>query len=232
MSGRELPTIGEIAAEYRDNKLNEELRGNWVIALVNRPPSFPFIWLAARSGLTPTAITFGGGALALTMLPVALWAPLPLAGPLLFLIAFVYQVVDCVDGGLARITHTGSEFGAQVDFLVDMAQWGFLYLSLGLIADRHAGDIGFYSAVAAAAAWVRLYVALFRFSVPSKRHTRTNAPLKAWEIPIAFLAGLSGAVPFLGLLGPWLAYAVPLLFVYSVLDLADAFVGASNRRAE
>lgn len=232
MSGKPLPTIAEIAAEYRDNKLNEELRGNWVIALVNRPPSFPFIRLAAQTGLTPTQITVGGGLLALTMLPVALWAPLWLAGPLLFLIAFVYQVVDCVDGGLARITDTGSEFGAQVDFLVDMAQWGFLYVSLGLIADRHAGEFGTYTAIAAAAAWIRLYVALLRVTWPAKRHTRSNAPLQAWELPIAFLAGLSGAIPFLGLLGPWVAGAVPLLMVYSLLDLGDALVGASNRHAE
>jgi phosphatidylglycerophosphate synthase len=232
LNGRHNPTIAQIAAEYRDNKLNEELRGNWVIALVNRLPSFPLIWLFARLGASPTTVTVGGAAIAVALVPVALWVPLWLAGPLVFFLGWLYQVADCVDGGLARITDSGSEFGAEVDFLVDMAQWGLLYIALGLLADRHGGSLGDFTAIAAAAAWLRLYVVLFRYFAVSKAHVHDNRPLRLVEIPVAFFAGLSGAIPFMALLGPFLALAVPLLLAYSILDLLDAGLASLRRRYE
>ena len=107
-----------------------------------------------------------------------------------------------------------------------------LAVALGLLADRAEDGIGHFTAIAAAAAWLRLYASLFRYTAAARQHPHDNRPLGRREIPVAFFAGLSGAIPFLALLGPGLGAAVPLLLLYSVLDIGDAIIEAARRRRQ
>ena len=218
----------EIVAEYRANKLDEELRGNWVMVLLHRGPSFPLIWIFSRIGLSAMAVSMLAGALALA-LPLLAWLPpVNAAGWLVFTAGTVFQILDCADGALARLTGTGSRLGAKVDFLIDMAQWGLLYVAIGILADRLLGDWG-WTALALAAAWIRLYVRLVRDELQDGPVQEKNRPFQLGEIPVASVAGLSGAIPFLALFGSWLDVAVWMLVAYALLDLADTLFTTLTR---
>lgn len=224
---RQFPRLNDIVAEYRDNKLDEELRGNWAIALLNRAPSFVVVWLLARLGASPLGVSLAAAFLALSLPLLALFLPIRLAGVAVFVAAYIFQVLDCADGALARITNRSSDFGARIDFLIDMAQWGLLYLSIGLLADRHLDGLWGWTALAAAAAWLRLFARLLRdASGPQGDNPAAPPRLSAGGVAAAFFAGLSGLIPFLALAGLWLGAAVVFLICYSLLDVADAALPA------
>lgn len=218
----------DIVAAYRRDKLREDLRGNWVNAALHRLPAFCVAWASARIGLSPAALTLVSGLLALSLPLAAVLAPLPAAAILVCILGHLFQVLDCADGTLARALGRTSEAGARFDFLIDMAQWGLLYVAIGLLADRVLGAGFQWTALAGAAAWLRLYARTVRDAMPAGGDEAATKPLALRDIPEAAVAGLSGALPFLALAGPWLGWAVWALAAYAALDVATAL--AAHRR--
>lgn len=223
------PRMRDMVADYRRDKLWEDLRGNWVNAAIHRLPAFAVAWGAARLGLSPTALTLASGLIALALPLAAAFLPMPFAAILVCVLGYLFQVLDCADGTLARATGRTSEAGARIDFLIDMAQWGLLYLAIGLLADRTLGTGFQWTALACAAAWMRLYARTVRDALPKGRDEPESRPLAVNEIPEAAIAGISGAIPFLALAGPYLPWAVWALAAYSVLDIATALVAHRHR---
>lgn len=197
------------------------MRTSWSTALLGRWPSVPVTWVCARAGLAPMAVTLAGFALALSLPLQALVVPLWLAVWTVAISGLVFQVLDCVDGTLARLTGAISRRGGDADFLVDMAQWGLLYLSIGVLADRALEGHWQWTAVAGMAAWGRLMARVIRDRLGSDAGS-APAPLHLADYPAAFLAGVSGLIPFLALSGSWLGIAVMALLIYSLLDIAEA----------
>lgn len=239
------PALATIISDYRNQKLMEELNGNWANVVLHRAPSFGVVWASVRIGISPMAISLSSAVLAFAMPLGALLMPLHAATIAVCAAGFLFQVLDCADGSLARTTGKVSVIGGTVDFLSDMAQWGLLYLALGILADRFLGTGGLWSALAIFAGWLRLYARLARdafAAVPdaagsegdepsdvSKAHAR---PLSPAGILVAFVAGLSGLIPFLALLMPYPDAArasVGFLLVYSILDAIDTGVGGWAR---
>jgi len=215
--------LAEIAADLRGPRFRAELRTSWAIAVLYRLPAVPAVWAAARLGLSPTQVTYLALLLALTMPLQALFLPLGLASVCVALSGIVFQILDCVDGTLARITRRSSRRGADLDFLTDMAQWALLYLAIGLLADRTLGGSWGWAALAAGAAWVRLYARVIRDRLAEPEQAPpAPVPIRAAQWPVVFVTGLSGLIPFLALAGGGLWLAVLFLLAYAVLDLLDA----------
>jgi len=166
-------------------------------------------------------VTLAGLALALSMPAQALVLPLGLAVWAVAISGLVFQVLDCVDGTLARLRGVTSRRGGDADFLVDMAQWGLLYLAIGLLADRTLDADWQWTALAGMAAWGRLMARVIRDRLPDVPGGETAA-LRLADYPVAFLAGISGLIPFLALSGSWLGIAVLALLIYSLLDIIEA----------
>lgn len=222
MAATGAPRMADIIGDFREHKLWEELRGNWVIVALHRPPSFGLVWLLARAKVSPDAVSWAGGAVALA-LPLAAGFVIPaFAGLAVFALGFLFHVLDCVDGGLARLTGQASPAGARLDAVIDMAQWGLLYLAIGILADRQLDTGGVWSALALGAAWMRLFARAVRtVALPQATGSGHTPPSTLADLIVAFFAGLSGALPFLALAGGWLHLSVWALLAYSLLDLAD-----------
>ncbi|SOC07366.1 CDP-alcohol phosphatidyltransferase family protein [Stappia indica] len=228
-------TFRTLWREYRRERFRSELVSDWAVAVLYRLPS---LWLVARlvpTGMSPTAVTLAALPVALAMPLAALLLPPGGAALATVLLAVAFQILDCADGGLARATGRSSSKGAALDFVIDMAQWGLFYTSIGIVADRMAGtDEGtglFWTVVAVAAAWLRLYARVVRDARPASVAPGTAAPLghsaQGGFVVLAerALAGMSGALPiFFGIAA--LAGAVPAMVVfvllYALLDVADA----------
>ncbi len=220
---RKTMTMARIADDACGARLWDEMRSSWAIALFARAPSVPLTWICARAGLAPMQVTGLGFALALSLPLYAALLPLTLAVWAVALGGWLFQVLDCVDGTLARLGRQTSKRGADADFLVDMTQWGLLYLSIGLLADRTLDSGLFWTTVACAAAWGRLLARVIRDRLATPTPViSTPAPLRLMEYPAAILAGISGLIAFFALLGPWIGVGVAFLALYSLLDIIEA----------
>ena len=228
------PTFRTLWREYRRERFRSELARDWAVAVLYRLPS---LWLVARlvpTGISPTAVTLAALPVALAMPLAALLLPPGGAAVATVLLAVAFQILDCADGGLARATGRSSSKGAALDFVIDMAQWGLFYTSIGILADRMvaADGIGFFwTPLALAAAWLRLYARVVRDARPASpaADTAPRPQEKAAGGLIALtermVAGMSGALPiFLGIAA--LAGALPAMvvfvLVYALLDVGDA----------
>lgn len=221
MTSRENPGPATLARAYfASDKAGEELRGNWVHWLLHRWPSFPVTALCLRAGIAADRVTLLSAGLVWLMPVMALLLPPVWAGWAVCVTGFVVIVLDCVDGDVARWTGTASARGARLDLIVDMTFWGLLYFSIGIVAD--GGGLGFWSALGMLAGWSRLLARLVNDSMGG---LSTDAPPDRWtpgRVAVAFLAGISGALPFLALAAPVAPWVVWLLLGYSLLDLGDA----------
>lgn len=219
------PGPGALARAYlASDKAGEELRGNWVMWLLHRWPSFPLTALCLRAGIPADRVTFMGGALVWLLPVMALLLPPPWGAWAVCVTGFVVIVLDCVDGDVARWTGTAGPRGARLDLVVDMTFWGLLYFSIGIVAD--GGTLGPWAGLGMLAGWARLLARLVNDSMGG--HS-TAAPPPDWTVGRVLRAGvegLSGALPFLALAAPVAPGVVWLLVLYSALDLGDAMLRA------
>lgn len=221
--------MAEIAQDACGARFQQEMRTSWSTALLGRCPSVPVTWLCLRAGLAPMTVTLAGLGLALTMPIQALVLPLSGAVWAVAISGILFQVLDCVDGSLARLTQTSSGRGGDVDFLVDMAQWGLLYMSIGILADRVLNEFWFWTASAGLAAWGRLLARVIRDRLSRATGERPR-PLRMADYPGAFVAGLSGLIPFAALSGPWLGVTVTALLIYALADIVEAALPLTRRQ--
>lgn len=175
-------------------------------------------YVAWRCGLSPSAVTAGGGILALAA--SIGYAVLPAGWQSQFALAIAYQLAygfDCADGQLARATKRASEFGAWFDVAVDFVR----YLAIGLallvwLAQRHAMDLDL--AVAVSGTFMVGVVVSLHTSISLQRQSARQDPA-ARPQPSPLRAALRTVIdtPFL-LLALCLLRDLPqLLSIYVVL---------------
>ena len=99
-------------------RLTQKKRDAWWTVLLVDPVATPLVRLVARTRVTPNQITWA--ALVVGLGSAVCFArggwPWLVAGALVYHLSFV---LDCMDGKLARLTGTGSVFGAWLDYVFD-----------------------------------------------------------------------------------------------------------------
>ncbi|MCM2267373.1 MAG: CDP-alcohol phosphatidyltransferase family protein [Elusimicrobiales bacterium] len=124
------PGMREIMAAHEDKREYE--RRLFASRFVFRPPSFPAIWLLVRLGVSSEGASWLSGFFALCGLSCLLWPSGPLLWPgVLFLCLFNFM--DCIDGGIARIMGTRNPYGRFLDSIMwwaDMLFWGVLGIAV------------------------------------------------------------------------------------------------------
>jgi len=222
-------SLAAFANDFKSDAYREELRGNWASAVLYRAPAVVLAWLCARLGLRPIVVTLMALLVALLLPVLAFALPISTAPVWVFLGGAIYQILDCVDGTLARTTGQMSRRGADLDFIIDMAQWGLLYLSIGFLADRSIGTGWEWTLLGVCAAWARLMARVIRDRVGDPQSNETPRPLRPIQLPALFLAGISGLIPFLALSGSWIGAAVIALLIYGLLDIAEGLLPLARR---
>lgn len=105
---------------------------------VLRPLSWPFTWAALRLGLGANAVSYlsavfsiGGG---------VLFAQEGFLFPLLGAILLnIFSILDCVDGNIARVTHTASPWGGWADAVMGFVAYTAVFLSTGVYVFLRTG---------------------------------------------------------------------------------------------
>jgi hypothetical protein len=88
-----------------------------------------------RSGISPNQVTMIGMAVSLLTAGLFLSGNLALGGALFFL----WYIIDCIDGKIARITDRCTQYGYWLDVFTDRLGTGLLTFALG-VRFLHAGD--------------------------------------------------------------------------------------------
>jgi phosphatidylglycerophosphate synthase len=121
-----------------------------------------FAYAAWRAGLKPTHISLvnlvlglGVSAGVIAYIPAARdgapWWPVALAALVLWQLAYM---LDCADGQLARVTRSGSDAGARVDILCDIAIQASVVSVVVAVTRAYTPEIPAWCGAAFAALWM------------------------------------------------------------------------------
>lgn len=229
-------TVADVRRSYAADKRWEELSGELPALLLFRPLSFWVTPLFARAGFTPSGVTWLSLALSIC-LPLAAVFGGERAHWLVFGAGFACQVLDCVDGNLARATGRSSAYGQMLDLVIGQLYWILVFVSVGILAEQRGGGLfGDYALEIATA--LPLLVLLNRLSrnhaeqhfARAQPHAVPPAgPLGLKRLALIALSGLENLYIFgiaaAGALGgmDWLLLAMAVyvcgVFAYVELDL-------------
>lgn len=224
----ETPSFRQIVGDLRSENIKNERRGDWAIAFLYRIPSLVFSWGFVRMGLGPMAVSTLGLVISLFIPPLALWLPFGLAIWAVCICGVLFQILDCSDGTIARVSGRTSILGADLDYFFGMTHYLCLYPAIGILADRGLDTGLFWTVIAVVAVAIRFLARLIRDQIALRKGPGEPKPLKFADLPISFLAGLSGLIAFGALAGPYLGFVVIALLIYSVLDVIDASLPLRN----
>jgi phosphatidylglycerophosphate synthase len=134
--------LAEVRRSYTPEKAAEERRSELVAAVFYRPVSFwvspLFLWL----GFSADGVALLSIGLSVAM-PLMVWASGELDFALIVGLGLLAQVLDCVDGNIARVTQRFSTIGVMLDGLSTLFFWSMYFIAVGVVAERqHVGWIG------------------------------------------------------------------------------------------
>jgi phosphatidylglycerophosphate synthase len=125
--------LAQVRASYSPEKAREEADSEFIAYIAYRPLSFWITPCFMLAGFTADAVTALGFVVALAMPVAALglgsngfWAVAALG--------VAMQVLDCVDGNIARATRRFSPVGPMLDGLCTLLFWASYFIAVGALA--------------------------------------------------------------------------------------------------
>ena len=222
-----------IVANYRRDKLEEEIMTDWGSVVFYRLPAFVIAWLMVPTGVTPNQLTLLGALMVPAMAAASYLLAPTQAMIVLTILAVAFNVLDCADGPLARATGRSSLAGRYMDFSADITYRNTAYGCYGLVADRLWPGaafpwlaVGLCCAVFVTSARLnRLYAAKL-FPPPDAPASKAQAAPSLPQIAFAVLSGLDTLLPLIALLAWWagvLWLAMIWFLAYTFSDAVIAF---------
>ncbi|MDN3240647.1 CDP-alcohol phosphatidyltransferase family protein [Glycomyces tritici] len=137
-------------------------RGGGLATLLDQRGAAYFAYAAWRMGLKPTHLSFANLLLGvgisvgvIAYIPAAQdgapWWPVAVAALVVWQVAYM---LDCADGQLARVTGTGSEAGARVDILCDIAIQASVVSVVVAVTSAYTPELPAWCGAAFAALWM------------------------------------------------------------------------------
>ncbi len=102
---------------------------------VFRPVGFLLTWLAIRIGLTSEAVSWLSGLIGMIAYLCMINSHEPLL-PVGIVLLYFFNLLDCVDGSIARTMKTENPYGRFLDSIMGWVDMGFWAL-IGIVAYRH-----------------------------------------------------------------------------------------------
>lgn len=141
--------LARVRACHPPEKAAEERRREFLAHVLYRPLSFPVTPLFLAAGFSADGVTVLGLLAALAMPLLALGGGTG-AWPVIVAIAVGIQVLDCVDGNIARTTGRSSAVGGMLDSLATLFFWASFFCAAGFLASaegtgwigRHGRELG------------------------------------------------------------------------------------------
>lgn len=230
-------TFAAIMADYRAEKLKEELVGDWGSVVFYRLPAFALASILAPRGVAPNQVTLAG-ALLIPLMALAAWVLQPtVAVAAVTLMAVLFNVLDCADGSLARATGLASLTGRYLDFAADILYRITAYGCYGVIADRIWPGAAFpWLAVGLCCGVLVTYARVNRVYAeklfPREPATPAAVPRGATGLAFSLLSGIDTLMPLVALAAwsaGWLWAAMIWFLLYTLADSVIEVAGIVAR---
>lgn len=225
-------SIRDIIKSYKSEKMHEELAGEWAAVVLYRWLSFFLTPMFLRTSISATGVTLISVLITLT-LPVAVILPRPFDYLFIGIISIIFNILDCVDGNIARMTGNITNLGQYSDFIADVIHRILLYITLGLIINSatvndsyifHPFVIASVSSLLAVTGRLsRIYFESKFFMIESlpEKNIISGQFKKAENIVFSFISGIDSLLPVFIIVGGYfnkLSYVLLWVFLYSCLD--------------
>ena len=125
-------TLSELRASWTPEKKASD--GPWT-RYVLRPLSFPVAAFFLALGWTPNAVTYLSALLCVLAFPLLVFAS-PIPAFAAFILFFVFGILDCADGTMARTRGIPNRWGEWVDALGGYIAYATTLLGIGAAAER------------------------------------------------------------------------------------------------
>lgn len=132
MSEKRRYTLSELRASWIPEKRAAD--GPWTRYLL-RPLSFPVAGFFLALGWTPNAVTYLSALLCVVAFPLLVVAT-PACAYSSFALLFVFGILDCADGTMARVRAISNPWGEWVDSLGGYVAYTTTLLGIGAAAER------------------------------------------------------------------------------------------------
>lgn len=133
-------TLARAKGLFTEEKRQEERRSDLPAHVFYRPLSFWITPLFLKSGFSANAVTVFSMLVALSMPATAQWGG-DYAWAMVAVLGVCFQILDCVDGNIARMTKTSGRVGDMLDSMSSLLFWTAYFISAGMLS--HAASGGF-----------------------------------------------------------------------------------------
>ena len=123
----------EIRDLYAKGKCADEKIHDYFMYFIFRPLSFYPSALLASLGISANTITISGLMIALS-LPLFPWLEIKGHHHWIFILTFIFQILDCVDGNLARLHTSNNKLGQYLDSFTGKVYHLSLYMTCAWMA--------------------------------------------------------------------------------------------------
>lgn len=124
-------SLNDIRSSLPKDKNNYDRLANTSAFLLARPLSYYVTWLCVRLGLSANIVSLASYAFAAIACVLAA-LNVVYSGAYVVVFVFAWLVLDCVDGNIARSTHSGSMYGEFLDAVGLYIIVGFLPICIGI----------------------------------------------------------------------------------------------------
>lgn len=217
-----------IRQTYTAEKAEEEISGEWVVALIYRQLSFYITSLLTPFKVSSNQVTYFSGLLCLLLLVFAV-SDYSMSYLVVGCIATFILVLDCVDGNLARLNNETSDYGGFLDFFIDIIYKTTLYLAIAFLISSesvNALNLNFpfvYSYIAITSTLIARLCRMYP-GMPQKTSKITTAT--STDKTYSFLSGLDHLTPLLLIVSGYFSsieYVLVWITFYAFCDMLISF---------
>lgn len=131
-------TLACVKEGFTKEKRQEERRSHLPDHIVYRPLSFWITPLFLNLGFSANAVTVFSMLVALSM-PVTARLGGVYAYGMVAVLGVFFQILDCVDGNIARMLKTSGRVGEMLDRMSTILLWTAYFISVGILSDEASG---------------------------------------------------------------------------------------------
>ena len=124
-------SFNAIVTCYTEDKRISDKNNHLILYYLYRPLSFPLTWLFANLRIKANHVTILSIIVTLVITYLLILDSLNLKYLAAFLM-FIYLVLDCVDGNIARVTKSEAKYGTFIDAFSGLLFWSLVFPSIGI----------------------------------------------------------------------------------------------------
>ena len=216
-------TYKDIINSYSEEKKLSDRNHHFILFLIYRPLSFPLTWLSLKLNIKPNYITLLTIIISIFLI-FLFQSDFILYKYIACLLMFIFLILDCVDGNIARTTKKSNKLGEFLDLFSGLLFWSVIFPSISIGLNNNEIIFMEYKFILIHIGYTIPILFLFsRFiSQQTKKIIGDNIYVveKLFPIPILILNSFFDLVPIIYLISLYNSSVDVFLYIYFIYILS------------